>query len=187
MQICCAVDVKPLILLWIYLFVSVANAGERPWVLVDISANIIVVYHQDHIKEKFYNISMGRGGASDVRYEGSRKTPKGTFRVAWVNRNSQYHLFFGLDYPNKEHAEAAYRKKVIDWDTYYAIRKAVHRKQVPPQDTPLGGHIGIHGLGQENPRVHKYINWTRGCIALTNNQIDRLSRWVDVGTKVVIQ
>jgi L,D-peptidoglycan transpeptidase YkuD (ErfK/YbiS/YcfS/YnhG family) len=59
--------------------------------------------------------------------------------------------------------------------------------QIPPQDTPLGGQIGIHGLGSADARVHEFFDWTHGCIALTNSQIDHLSQIVDTGTLVKIK
>ena len=57
------------------------------------------------------------------------------------------------------------------------------------EDTPLGGAIGIHGIGEENDdrlHVQRWQNWTQGCIALTNREIRELRRFVDVGTRVVI-
>ena len=59
--------------------------------------------------------------------------------------------------------------------------------QTPPQNTPLGGQIGIHGLGHANEKIHQVFDWTHGCIALTNPQIDQLSQWVDTGTVVKIK
>ena len=59
--------------------------------------------------------------------------------------------------------------------------------QIPPQNTPLGGQIGIHGLGNADERIHKVFDWTHGCIALTNPQIDQLSQWIDTGTVVKIK
>ena len=58
--------------------------------------------------------------------------------------------------------------------------------QTPPQNTALGGYIGIHGLGNRDPAIHKKMNWTDGCIALTDEQIEQLAQWIDVGTRVVI-
>ena len=57
------------------------------------------------------------------------------------------------------------------------------------QNTPLGGAIGIHGIGEiteEKLEIHRTINWTKGCIALTNDEIDDLLHYIGVGTKVVI-
>ena len=58
---------------------------------------------------------------------------------------------------------------------------------MPPQQTALGGHIGIHGIGAGDPRIHEDFNWTSGCIALTNAQIDDLAGWVRLGMRVVVR
>jgi hypothetical protein len=51
----------------------------------------------------------------------------------------------------------------------------------------LGGQIGIHGLGRADPRLHEMADWTRGCVAVTNEQIDILRRHVYIGMAVVIR
>ena len=156
------------------------------WVMIDTVSKTLAVFRDNQVKQIFHNISVGRNGFGFDRHEGDGKTPLGVFHIAWVNPNSRFHLFFGLDYPNKEYAETAFRHKLIDFNTYFAIRDALRHGELPPQDTPLGGHIGIHGLGHGNRRIHETTNWTQGCIALTNEQIDQLAQWVTLGTKVVI-
>jgi hypothetical protein len=76
---------------------------------------------------------------------------------------------------------------VINEGQYKRIVRAQELGQIPPQDTPLGGQIGIHGLGSADARVHEVFDWTHGCIALTNSQIDHLSQLVDTGTLVKIK
>ncbi len=154
--------------------------------MIDTSDQSLVVMQGDQDKQVFRNISVGRNGYTSDRHEGDGKTPLGVFRVAWINPKSRFHLFFGLDYPNQEYAEEALRRKLIDIDTYFTIRKALYRGELPPQNTPLGGNIGIHGIGFGNRLIHETTNWTEGCIALTNEQIDQLAQWVTLGTKVVI-
>ena len=162
------------------------QARDEPWIMVDTTRQTLMVMVGDHIEKKFVDISVGRGGTADLHFRGDGSTPKGSFRIAWVNQRSKFHLFFGLDYPNIDHAELAYESAKIDFETFYTISHAVMRGQTPPQDTPLGGFIGIHGLGHKDPRMHKMLNWTEGCIALTDEQIDQLAHWIDVGTRVVI-
>lgn len=181
--------VKLILLVSIGLFAALpaARGDDSPWVLVDTSAHTVAVIEDGAVKETFRHIALGRGGAAAVRYKGDGRTPLGTYRVAWVNRNSRFHIFFGLDYPGDGQAELALRRNKIDIDTYYSIRTAVYRGVLPPQDTELGGYIGIHGLGRGNRWLQRMADWTQGCIALSNEQVDRLARWVDIGTKVVIR
>ncbi|HHM05511.1 MAG TPA: hypothetical protein ENJ19_07185 [Gammaproteobacteria bacterium] len=164
-----------------------ASTEARPWIEIDTHKLTLAVVQNGKIKRLFHNISLGRGGFAPERRKGDGRTPLGQFRIAWVNKDSRYHLFFGLDYPNHEHAEYAFRHKLIDFDTYYAIRQALFRGAIPPQNTVLGGYIGIHGLGSGNRKVHQLANWTQGCIALTNEQVDELAHWVSVGTRVYIR
>lgn len=163
-----------------------AHADAESWVMIDTASQTLAVFQDNQVKQIFHNISVGRNGYTFDRHEGDGKTPLGVFHIAWINPNSRFHLFFGLDYPNQEMAEAAFRSKVIDFDSYFAIRKALYHRELPPQNTPLGGHIGIHGIGHGNHLIHETANWTQGCIALTNEQIEQLAQWIALGTKVVI-
>jgi len=162
--------------------------AAEPWVLIDSQNRSLQVFKDGRMLAEFGNISFGRNGVSDFRTEGDGSTPTGTFHVSWINRQSGYLLFFGLNYPNKQHAEIALRKHIIDVDTYFDIVKAEYRHQRPPQNTVLGGQIGIHGLGHDADRkVHHYFNWTKGCVALTDRQITDLDTHIKIGTKVVIR
>jgi murein L,D-transpeptidase YafK len=161
--------------------------GADVWLLVDTRADTLAIMQGRQAVKKFPHIALGRGGTGTERQRGDSKTPLGEFQVGWINWNSSFHIFIGLDFPNREHAQRAYRRKLIDNRTYQAIQDALLRGQTPPQDTPLGGQIGIHGLGKADPVVHRAFNWTRGCIALTNEEIEEVAGWVRPGTKVIIR
>lgn len=173
------------------LVIGVTVAAPRPgtthWILVDSRSDTLSVMEDGRVVQTFAGVAFGRGGVATYRRSGDGKTPKGVFHVAWINPHSRYHLFFGLDYPTPLHAEEAYRRRLIDADTYRRIRRARARHELPPQDTRLGGHIGIHGTGDRDPDIHRLFNWTEGCVALTNEQVEQLARWVRLGTMVVIR
>lgn len=159
-----------------------------PWILIDAEQQTLSVIKSGEIQVRFYDISIGRGGKGMLRTVGDAKTPVGEFHIAWINRDSRYRKFFGLDFPNLDYAARAYENKLIGWSDYIAIRTAILEGRTPPQDTRLGGHIGIHGIGRDgNRNIHHRFNWTDGCIALTDQQVDALSEWVNLGTTVVIQ
>ncbi len=169
---------------------SAAAPGQplkAPWVLVDTHRHTVSVIQGGKVKQTFRRIAVGRGGVAKVRYEGGGRTPLGTFHVAWVNKNSRFHLFFGLDYPHDAQAEVALKRNKIGPGTYARILRAYNKGRLPPQNTKLGGYIGIHGLGHANPVIQRMADWTEGCIALDNRQIDDLAQWVSIGTKVVIR
>ncbi|WP_290649722.1 L,D-transpeptidase [Aquisalimonas sp.] len=131
-------------------------------------------------------IAIGRGGTSHLRERGDRTTPLGDFRVAWVNYNSRFHMFFGLDFPNLQHARLAYNEGVMELDELLDVTDALRARELPPQRTAVGGHIGIHGLGRANPNIHSRTNWTRGCIAVTNQEVEALAEYVSIGTRVIV-
>ncbi len=175
------------ILLGLHAVFTWALPKDDFWVLVDTSRQRLQVMRGDKPVESFANISIGRGGVTREKFRGDNKTPLGVFHIAWVNEKSKYHLFFGLDYPNLPYVKSGWLRGMLDKPTFRALIRANFDAAVPPQDTPLGGYIGIHGLGQADRRIHGLFNWTRGCIALTNAQIDQLRRWIGVGTTVVIR
>ena len=158
-----------------------------PWVLVDTRRDILAIMHGNQPVEVLYHIALGTAGAGIKHQRGDNITPLGVFRIGWVNRNSRFKTFFGLDYPNLEYAKQAYRQGLISKLDYDSIRYALEMGLTPPQDTLLGGSIGIHGIGTGDPWIHATYNWTSGCIALDNQQIDRLAQWVNVGTTVEIR
>lgn len=165
------------------------SVGPSPtWIMIDTKTLMLTVYSGNtQVLARFHNISIGSGGATTTRRAGDSTTPLGTFHVAWVNHHSRFHIFFGLDYPTAAYGARAYQLGIISQADYVAILGAARNGAMPPQETPLGGRIGIHGLGAGNPKVHRKINWTDGCIALSNADVDRLAKWIGVGTRVVIQ
>ena len=171
-------------LLWLS---TPVHADGDYWVLVDSRRYTLSVFEGSRPIQTFRNIALGHGGVARNRRSGDGKTPIGTYFVAWINHDSRFRLFFGLDYPNDGQIEEAYVDGAIDGHTYFDLRSARAHHQLPSQETVLGGNIGIHGLGDRSPEFHRRYNWTEGCIALTNEQIDQLAAWVDLGTMVVIR
>lgn len=164
-----------------------AEGSAGPWILVDSKKQTLSVIQDGEVQVRFYGIAIGRGGVGPLRTRGDAKTPVGEFRVAWINPDSQYTLFFGLDFPNLDYATRALEQSVIDENEFIAIKRALREQRTPPQDTRLGGNIGIHGVGsQGDARIHDGFNWTDGCVALTDQQIQVLAQWVRLGTKVII-
>ena len=139
---------------------------------------------------KKYHIATGKGGKGTKRIQGDSKTPQGVYRISKFKESSRFHYFIQLDYPNLIDAWYGYKNKTIDAKDFKRIASAYKKREAPPQDTDLGGFIGIHGLGEENEEkltIHQEINWTEGCIALTNAEINDLKKFIDVGTSVIIK
>ena len=99
------------------------------------------------------------------RRQGDRATPEGRYRIVAKKSYSRFHRALLLDYPN-----AADRARFA----------AAQRRGEVPRDARIGGLIEIHGEGGRGQ------NWTDGCIALSNGDMDELYSRVSTGTRVTI-
>ena len=178
--------IRAALLLLCMLVAVPVQSQQESWLHVDTDAATLAVMRGDRVLKEFDDISIGRGGTSALRVRDDATTPLGVFHILWINTDSMYHRFYGFNYPTLEQATPAREQGLIDGSTYQAISTALQADRLPPQNTPLGGNLGIHGVGNGDMRIHEAFNWTNGCIALTNEQIDALDRWVHVGMKVVV-
>lgn len=168
--------------------VNTAQANDREvWLLVETQPHVLKVMEGNQPREVFQRIAIGRNGVGFDKRRGDDKTPLGSYRIGWVNEKSRFGSFFGLNFPNHDNAKRAYETGLISDYTYRHLLSVQPDEEVPPQNTALGGQIGIHGIGQGSLKVHENFDWTHGCIALTNEQVDRLKQWVKKGTLVVIR
>ena len=163
-----------------------ASANEI-WIDVNTTEHTLTVMQGDKVQQTFEKIAIGRFGTTWYKITKDDKTPLGDFRIGWINEQSRYHRFFGLDYPNRETAQRALEENLISEETWLSILKATNQERTPPQNTVLGGYIGIHGIGRGDPEIHDQFHWTNGCIALTNEQIDQLGKWLKPGVMVKIR
>lgn len=124
---------------------------------------------------KSYGVALGPGGAGPKLREGDKVTPVGRYHVT-AHQPSQYKVFLRLDYPNAE-----------DHKRFAALKRSGQL----PADATIGGDIGIHGppvrLAGPVKASLKAFDWTLGCIALDEDEIDEVSRLVKDGTVVDIE
>jgi murein L,D-transpeptidase YafK len=151
----------------------------QPKVVIVKSTRRLRLYSADKLI-RTYRVGLGLSPSEDKIKEGDRKTPEGTFYVFTKNDKSAYYLSLGLSYPNAEDAERGLRDSLINREQYDQILSAIRNKTAPPQNTPLGGEIYIHGNGSQS-------DWTWGCVALDDKDIRELFDAVPVGTKVIIE
>lgn len=163
-----------------------ARAEGATWINVDTNRLTLTVLQGAKPVRHYENISIGRKGAGVDKRQQDNRTPLGEYRVTHVRPSSDFRIFIGIDYPNLRDAERGFEDGLISLQSFRAIRDAGHAGRQPPQETALGGYIGIHGVGEGDPKIHAAFNWTNGCIALTNEQIADLARWVRPGTAVLI-
>jgi murein L,D-transpeptidase YafK len=115
---------------------------------------------------KAYRVALGPNAAGHKQEEGDGRTPEGRYRVDWRNPQSKFHLSLHVSYPN-------------DSDKTRAAQRGV---------SP-GGEIMIHGLPNGAGglgALHYRRDWTAGCIAVNNEEIEEIWDAVDDGTEIEI-
>lgn len=116
---------------------------------------------------KRYPIALGADGVKRKLHQDNRTTPEGSYRISSLKPQSQFHKAFGIDYPNAE-----------DRRRYSRAREA---GALPAGNPDIGGAVQIHGGGSAT-------NWTWGCMALENDDIDEIfaQKGIRAGTAVFI-
>jgi murein L,D-transpeptidase YafK len=164
-----------------------ACADSSYWLLID-TANAEARWMKgDTLITRYRNIAIGRRGAKPVHYQGDDSTPLGEYRIDAINHESRYGIFLSLNYPLPVHARLAEGSGTLSARDRQRIEDAHRSGMPPPYDTALGGMIGIHGIGKGSLKTHREFNWTQGCVALDNTQMQDLVTRVRIGTRVVIQ
>jgi len=135
---------------------------------------------QSNVLVRDYPVGLGFHPTGDKEKEGDGKTPEGKFFVCVKKPNSRFQKSLGLNYPDKKHAERAFFAGVIAPMEFRDILLAFENKGTPPWNTALGGQIFIHAGG-----AHR--DWTEGCVALYNSDMDELFQITSVGTPVSIR
>ena len=171
----------PTRILTVVLLISVAVAACGTYALAP--ATPAPIGHPDHILVekhrhtltllrtgeplKTYTVSIGRNPVGPKTRTGDHKTPEGLYRIDWRNPHSRFHLSLHVSYPNSQDAANAHG-----------------------QGSDPGGEIMIHGLPNHLwwlGRFHRWIDWTDGCIAVTNPEMDQLWQSIPDGTPIEIR
>ena len=164
-----------------------ADTGRGPTIVIYKSQRRLLYFENDILKQRF-PMSLGKHPRGEKRLQGDSRTPEGEYFISSIRPRSRFHFFMGLSYPNARDAEDGLRRGVISRPEYGRIRQAIRSGSEPPWGTALGGFVGIHGEGtgyRGFVRRH-HIDWTDGCVALSNEDIRTLSDLVEVGTPVLI-
>lgn len=155
-----------------------AEPGSEMRIVVRKSKRKLELLRGSHIVSE-YDIALGRVPEGDKAVEGDGKTPEGEYYIFGKNPESKYHLGLGISYPSIEDAERGLLDGLLSEDERDLISAAIEAGKMPPQKTRLGGAIYIHGGGNNS-------DWTEGCVALNDSEMDELYRSVIPGTAVTI-
>lgn len=130
-------------------------------IVVHKGARRMYLLHNNEVLKE-YKIGLGGIPVGDKKYEGDLKTPEGAYFIDRRNPRSSYYLSLGISYPNdQDQAEAA----------------AMGKKP--------GGDIFIHGRDGKNKGRGK--DWTAGCIAVKDREIEEIYAMVEIGTPIFIK
>jgi murein L,D-transpeptidase YafK len=138
-------------------------------------ADSILIMKKDHVMEllagnkviRTYKVALGQGGLPPKVRQGDGRAPEGHYTIDAKHANSEYHKALHISYPNAEDLKRAARLGVSP-----------------------GGSILIHGLPNGKGYIgaaHRLYDWTLGCIAVTDEEIDEVWELVPVGTPVEIR
>lgn len=164
-------------------------ADDRISLTIRKSRHEMYLYRGKHLV-KTYRIFLGSSPVGHKLRRGDNKTPEGDYRVVEKKDSDKFHRFIAINYPNAHDAELAFRQGRITARQKARIRRALDQGNRPPANTVLGGHLGIHGIGRDEEFKLKLIeemDWTNGCISVTNNEILELYLEVPIGARVRIR
>jgi murein L,D-transpeptidase YafK len=149
-----------------------ASAMARPrtftadsMVLDKSDRRLTLFYHGRRVRA--YDVALGPNPVGDKIRRGDGRTPEGLYYIETRNPESRYHLSLRISYPN-------------DADRARAAKRGV----------PTGGDIMIHGLPRAFATVgalHRQQDWTEGCVAVTNDEIEEIWRSVPNGARILIR
>lgn len=165
---------------------AVTLAGDV-WLKVDTGELKLTVMRGETALATFENIAIGSNGVTRDKRSGDEKTPLGNFRVAEIRDSQRFVTFIAFDYPTAGQVYRACGQGDISAADCQRLDAALAAGAPVPQDTALGGFLGIHGTGEGDPAIHEGFNWTNGCIALTNEQLAALLPWIRPGTLVSVR
>ncbi len=135
------------------------NGPEVTQIQVSKADRKLYLFNNDRVL-KSYDIGLGFAPVGAKQFEGDGKTPEGAYFISYKNPDSQYHLSLKISYPNE--ADIAFAEA---------------------QGKSPGGDIVIHG-GPVNPTNKR--DWTWGCIAVTDREIEVIYSMVKEGTPIYI-
>jgi len=144
----------------------IIQKGKADKILIEKKERRLSLFSKDKIV-KTYKIALGGEPDGAKERQGDNKTPEGTYIIDSRNKNSRFHLSLHISYPNEKD------------------KKRAKQLGVSP-----GGDIMIHGIKNEMSWVgdrHTEIDWTKGCIAVTDEEIEEINKLVPNGTAVEIR
>jgi tetratricopeptide (TPR) repeat protein len=146
--------------------VFVIQNGPADKILIEKEERLLTLISKDKVL-KTYKIALGGNPNGPKERQGDNKTPEGTYIIDSRNKDSRYHLSLHISYPNKK-----------------------DKKRAKELGVSPGGDIMIHGIKNGFSWIgnfHTERDWTNGCIAVTDEEIEEIDKLVPNGTIVEIR
>ncbi len=175
---------KTLTIVSLLFFLTRLSFAEEPYILFDKSTYWFFVKEGEKVLFKTM-AGYGLPGHHPKEKNGDFLTPEGIYQIVSLKPSEQYVYFAEINYPNFNDLVLAYFRGRITFDdlkSYLENSKTDSRLR-----RTLGNSIGIHGGGSFRRQGGKIdFNWTRGCLALDNDDLKLVLRYLKPGTKVYI-
>ncbi len=145
---------------------GIASLADVDRVVVIKKERLLELYKNGEVV-KSYRVALGRQPVGPKVYAGDYRTPEGTYYLNWRNAHSKFHRSLHISYPNAE-----------------------DRLKAKSLGLSPGSDIMIHGLPagfDDLGEWHTKVDWTKGCIAVTNSEIDEIWKLVPDGTPIEIR
>jgi L,D-peptidoglycan transpeptidase YkuD (ErfK/YbiS/YcfS/YnhG family) len=146
-------------------FAYAIQAGPVDKILIEKNARRLMLISKGEVL-KTYKIALGGTPNGPKERQGDNKTPEGTYVIDSRNKDSLYHLSLHISYPNER-----------------------DKKRAKELGVSPGGNIMIHGIKNGFAWVgdsHTQVDWTKGCIAVTDEEIEEIAKLAPKGTIVEI-
>jgi tetratricopeptide (TPR) repeat protein len=140
--------------------------GSVDRILIEKSTRRLMLISQGEVL-KTYKIALGGNPIGPKERQGDNKTPEGTYVIDARNKDSRFHLSLHISYPNER-----------------------DKKRAKEFGVSPGGDIMIHGIKNSFSWVgdaHAEVDWTKGCIAVTDEEIEEIDKLAPNGTIVEIR
>ncbi len=164
------------------LFLTSSQAQKL--IVVEKSARVLSLY-QDGMLMKSFPCSLGWNPYLPKTHQGDGATPEGLYYISAKRPSKRYRYFLEISYPNLKDIQRAYwegRLSVEEYKRYY--ESILHKEHL---SGPLGNNIGVHGGGLFQKRTNGIIrDWTHGCIALKDKDIEIVYKFSSLGTPILI-
>ena len=172
---------------------------SKPVIIISKQRDELFVFDKTNCKA-VYPCSFGFGeilGSKAKVKMGNRSTPEGDYVIIDKHISKEFRYFLGINYPNIQDAERGLKTGIINRQQYQSLLN--ENKKIPNRvnsidlhtfyfSTPLGGAIGIHGEKTiwGGITMGSFFDWTNGCIALDDENMEVLYQMVGLGTRVLI-